>query len=148
MAKQFPSLPFTCGIGDKWENIKHVAIRLTGKLWGGAPAGISHGFPHKDCLLWSQARDGVAWGGTRFRPGEFFLFGSTVAKVSGTKLLSVQMGSVHRRLLLILKNIPKVIQCNPSLHCDICLSRPTIPLTPVNHPTGTETLPRSSDCCF
>lgn len=28
----------------------------------------------------------------------------------------------------------KVIQCNPSLHCDIRLSRHTIPVTPVSSP--------------
>lgn len=32
------------------------------------------------------------------------------------------------------KKIFKVIQCNPSLHCDICLSRHTIPVTPVSSP--------------
>lgn len=77
------------------------------------------------------------------RPGEF----SFSAELGGTKLLSGQMGPVHRRLLLLhqpLKNIPKVIQCNPSLYSDICLWWHTIPLTPVNHPTGTETLCSSS----
>lgn len=114
--------------------------------------------PHnKDCLPRSQARDGVAWGGTGFirsrkweesGSGEFFSFW---AELGGTKLLSGQMGSVHRRLLLLpqpLKNIPKVIRCNPSLYSDICLPWHTIPPTPVDHPSGSETLSSFTRHCF
>lgn len=95
-----------------------------------------------------MGRKWVSGGPGHGRPGEFFSFG---AELGGTKLLSGQMGSVHRRLLLLpqpLKNIPKVIRCNPSLYSDICLSRHTIPPTPVDHPSGTQALSSFTRHCF